>query len=274
MKIIKTIKELQNIRKDITKTLGFVPTMGALHDGHISLIKKARKENEVIIVSIFINPKQFLANEDLSKYPKKHEADIKICELCKVDYLFMPEISSMYENSDEVLIKAPNISAYVLEGFVRPGHFDGVLQIVLKLFNLIKPTCAYFGKKDAQQLSLVKQMTKDLFLDIQISECDIIRESDGLALSSRNIYLSTKQREEALFISKSLHTATTLILKGELNSRIIKEEMSRTMSSLHIEYIAIVNKDFEELQKVEISNTIILVACKLGDTRLIDNLYI
>lgn len=161
MKILKTIEELKEIRKTINLSVGFVPTMGALHDGHISLIKQAREENDVVIVSIFVNPTQFLPGEDLDKYPKKDEADKKICEMCKVDYVFMPEISTMYQK-EEVLIKAPNIS-YILEGESRPGHFDGVLQVVLKLFNLTKPTNAYFGKKDAQQLALIQQMVKNLF---------------------------------------------------------------------------------------------------------------
>lgn len=274
MKIIKTIQELQDIRKSINKTLGFVATMGALHDGHISLIKKAREENELVIVSIFINPKQFLAHEDLEKYPKKEQADIKICQLCKVDYLFMPEVSTMYQSEEEVLIKAPTISSYILEGELRPGHFDGVLQIVLKLFNLIQPTNAYFGKKDAQQLSIISQMVKNLFLKIKIHACEIVREHDGLALSSRNIYLSKEEKQEALFLSKSLHKATCLILKGERNSGIIKTQMKKTMENINIEYIAIVNKDFQDLKEIEISNTIILVACKFGKTRLIDNLFI
>ena len=203
MKIIRTIEELQNIRKTITSSVGFVPTMGALHDGHISLIKKAREENEIVIVSIFVNPTQFLPGEDLDAYPRKDEADKKICEMCKVDYLFMPEISTMY-GKEEVLIKAPNKS-YMLEGEARPGHFDGVLLVVLKLFGLTQPTNAYFGKKDAQQLSLITQMVKDLFLPINVVACDIVRENDGLAMSSRNVYLDQTQRKDALLLSKSLY---------------------------------------------------------------------
>ncbi len=143
MQVLKTIEELQKIRKNIVGTVGFVPTMGALHNGHISLIKQARSENDVVIVSIFVNPTQFLPGEDLDAYPRKDEADKKICQMCKVDYVFMPEISTMY-GKEEVLIKAPNKS-YILEGKTRPGHFDGVLRVVLKLFNLTQPTNAYFG---------------------------------------------------------------------------------------------------------------------------------
>jgi pantoate--beta-alanine ligase len=274
LKIINTIEELQDIRKELTGTIGFVPTMGALHEGHISLIKNARANNDTVIVSIFVNPTQFLANEDLDKYPRRDAADKKICELCKVDYLFMPDVNTMYQGDDEVLIKAPKISSFILEGEKRPGHFDGVLQVVLKLFNLVQPNNAYFGKKDAQQLSLISQMVKNLFLPINIVECEIIREQDGLAMSSRNVYLTPEERKEALAISKSLNITIISITKGERNSNIIKEKMYEIMSNLDIEYITIVNRNFEEIQTIEAKNTIILIACKVGNTRLIDNMWI
>lgn len=273
MKIIQTIEELQEIRKTISSSVGFVPTMGALHDGHISLIKQARSENDIVIVSIFVNPTQFLKGEDLDKYPKKIEADSKICELCKVDYLFLPQISTMY-GEDEVLVKAPHIKSYTLEGERRPGHFDGVLQVVLKLFGLTKPTRAYFGKKDAQQLSLIKQMVENLFLGIEIIECEIKRESDGLAMSSRNVYLTPTQRSDALAISKSLNAAAGIIGKKEFDCHVIKEHMQMIMSQLDVEYIAFVNRQFEEIQTIELKNSIILVAVKVGNTRLIDNIWI
>jgi len=272
LEIIKTTKELQNIRKNINKSVGFVPTMGALHNGHISLIKRAKQENEIVIVSIFVNPAQFLPNEDLSTYPRKEEADIRICQMCKVDYLFMPEVSQIY-SKDEVLIKAPQ-NSYILEGFKRPGHFDGVLQVVLKLFNLTQPTNAYFGKKDAQQLVLIQQMVKNLFLSINIVACDIVREADGLALSSRNIYLDKTQRQNALLISKALYMAGSLIASGELNTKAVKDKIYQIMASLDIEYVAIVNKEFEKLEIIEPSNTIILVVVRFGNTRLLDNIWL
>ena len=274
MKIINTIEELQSIRKELTGTIGFVPTMGALHEGHISLIKNARINNDIVIVSIFLNPTQFLPNEDLDKYPKKDAADKRICELCKVDYLFMPEVTSMYQSNDEVSLKAPKITGFILEGEKRPGHFDGVLQVVLKLFNLVQPNNAYFGKKDAQQLSLISQMVKNLFLPINIVECDIVREADGLAMSSRNIYLSSEERKEALAISKSLNMTIIAVTKGERDAQTIKARMKEIMSNLDVEYIAIVNRNFEEIQTIEVKNTIILIACKVGNTRLIDNMWI
>ena len=272
MQVLKTIEELQEIRKNINVSIGFVPTMGALHNGHISLIKKAREENDIVIVSIFVNPTQFLPTEDLAAYPRKDEADKRICQMCKVDYLFMPEISTMYAN-EEVLIKAPNKS-YILEGKTRPGHFDGVLRIVLKLFNLVQATNAYFGKKDAQQLSLITQMVKDLFIPIKIIPCEIIREDDGLALSSRNIYLDATQRHDALLISKSLYMAGSLISKGERNVQKVKNKLYEVMQTLEVEYVAIVDREFNELENIEPKNTIILVVAKFGTTRLLDNIWL
>lgn len=272
MQILKTIEELQIARKNISGTVGFVPTMGALHNGHISLIKKAKEENDIVIVSIFVNPTQFLPGEDLDAYPRKDEADKRICQMCKVDYLFMPEISTMYGN-EEVLIKAPNKS-YILEGKTRPGHFDGVLRVVLKLFNLTQATNAYFGKKDAQQLSLITQMVKDLFIPINIVPCEIIREDDGLALSSRNIYLDSTQRADSLLISKSLYMAGSLIAKGERDVQVVKNKIFDIMKNLEIEYVAIVDRKFNELQIIEPKNTIILVVVKFGNTRLLDNIWL
>ena len=273
MNIIDTINTLQRALKNTKGSIGFVPTMGALHDGHISLIKQAKKENDIVVVSIFINPTQFLVNEDFDSYPTKLEADTKICELCKIDYLFTPTKDMMYK-SDEVLIKAPSIKSYTLEGQKRPEHFDGVLQIVLKLFNIVSPTNSYFGKKDAQQLSLIKQMVDDLFLDINIIECDIIREKDGLAMSSRNIYLTKEQRELSLNISSSLRTASNLIAKDCVDTHTIIQTMEKIMIELDIEYISIVNKQFKPIQQIQLHNTIILVAVKIGDIRLIDNLWV
>jgi len=273
MEIITTIQQLQEVRNTITTSVGFVPTMGALHDGHISLIKQAREQNEILIVSIFVNPTQFLKGEDLSTYPSKDEADKKICELAGVDYLFMPNINTMYSN-DELGITAPIIRGFVLEGYNRPGHFDGVLQIVLKLFNLVRPTNAYFGKKDAQQLALIKQMVRNLYLQINIIECEIIRDTDGLALSSRNVYLNDEERKIALNISKSLREATKLILLGEYNIGKITKQMRSTLSQTDIEYIQIVSRNFTYIEECELQNTIILVATKVGTTRLIDNLWI
>ncbi|MEA3354100.1 MAG: pantoate--beta-alanine ligase [Campylobacterota bacterium] len=275
MKIINNILDLKSHLKKENKTIGFVPTMGALHDGHISLIKRSKKENELTIVSIFVNPTQFLEGEDLDKYPKRDKADTEICKRLNVDYLFMPDVNTMYEK-DEILIKAPKIKGFILEGEKRPGHFDGMLQIVLKLFNIINPTNGYFGRKDAQQLSLITQMVKNLYLDINIVPCDIIREPDGLAMSSRNIYLSKEQRDKALNISRSLKAAAKAVGNGTIDTDEIKKVIYDILNKndIDVEYVYIVNRDFQTVINIELDNTIILIAVKIGNTRLIDNIWI
>jgi len=268
--IQKTLKNLEN------KTIGFVPTMGALHEGHLSLIKKSKKQNDITVVSIFVNPTQFLEGEDLDKYPSQESKDKKICELSGVDYLFFPTIDAIYEK-DEVLVKAPKSQGFILEGFKRPGHFDGMLQVVLKLLNIVNPTNAYFGKKDAQQLSLIQQMVRNFYLDVNIIECDIIRENDGLAMSSRNIYLSKEQRQESLLISKSLKYAAKLVGSGRTDTKELKKEIENILSTssiIEIEYIQIVDRNFKTIDTIELKNSIILIAVKIGNTRLIDNIWI
>ena len=274
MVIVKTIEALQEVKRALTGTIGFVPTMGALHHGHLSLIRQAREENDHLIVSIFVNPTQFLEGEDLDSYPRKEEADRKICELAGVDILFMPTIDQMYEN-DELCIGAPAMRGYVLEGEKRPGHFDGMLQVVMKLLNLSGATQAYFGKKDAQQLVLISQMVKNYFMDVNIVPCEIVRDDNGLALSSRNVYLQGDEKEHALCLSRSLKRATKMVMAGELNVNVIKQEMLKVLNEADsVEYVAIVNREFKALEKVEIGNTIILVAAWVGKPRLIDNLWI
>jgi len=274
MIIAKTIDELIEAKKLLHGSIGFVPTMGALHHGHLSLIQQARRENEHLIVSIFVNPTQFLEGEDLDAYPRKEEADKKICELAEVDILFMPGIDSMYEK-DELCIGAPAIRGYVLEGEKRPGHFDGMLQVVMKLLNLSSASRAYFGKKDAQQLVLITQMVKNYFLDVEIIPCEIVRDDNGLALSSRNVYLEEDEKYRALSLSRSLKCATKLVMAGELNVESIKKEMLNVLKETDkVEYIAIVDREFKALEEVEIGNTIILVAAWVGKPRLIDNLWI
>jgi len=274
MVIVRTIDELQEAKKVLNGSIGFVPTMGALHQGHLSLIQQARKENDYLIVSIFVNPTQFLEGEDLDAYPRKDEADIKICELAKVDILFMPTIDVMYEE-DELCIGAPAIRGYVLEGEKRPGHFDGMLQVVMKLLNLSSATRAYFGKKDAQQLTLISQMVKNYFMDVDIIPCEIVRDDVGLALSSRNVYLQGEEKSRALCLSRSLKRATKMVMAGERSTVTIKNEMLDVLSeSDRVEYVAIVNREFKALDEIEIGNTIILVAAWVGKPRLIDNLWI
>jgi len=272
MKILRSPKEALEFRKSLNGSVGFVPTMGALHKGHLELIKKAREENDFVIVSIFVNPTQFLPGEDLDKYPRRLEADLEICKRAGVDGVFTPTPENMY-NEDEILIKAPKIKGYILEGFFRPGHFNGVLQVVNKLFNIIRPTRAYFGKKDAQQLYLINQMVKNFFFDIEIVPVDTVRENDGLALSSRNIYLSENDRKRALSISKALKRAAKLSTKTD-NIEDIQKEMEKILDVDKLQYIAFVDRDFNYIDKIQRGNTIILIAAYVGTTRLIDNIWI
>ncbi len=275
MILAETIEELQKAKHNLKGTIGFIPTMGALHKGHLSLIQQARNENDIVIVSIFVNPTQFLEGEDLDSYPKREEADKKICEIAKVDILFMPNIGEMYED-DELNISAPAIRGYILEGERRPKHFDGMLQIVMKLLNLSSSTNAYFGKKDAQQLVLITRMVKNYFIPCNIIACDIVRDDLGLALSSRNAYLSEDDKKEALKLSSSLYYATKMIISGKKESNIIIQEIKNILKcdNIKIEYISIVSRDFKPLEVVEIGNTIILIAVFIGNTRLIDNIWI
>lgn len=272
MIIARSRQELKDALDKKNGSIGFVPTMGALHIGHRSLIDAARKANDTVVVSIFVNPTQFLPGEDLSKYPRREEADFKICSLSGVDILFYPDVSTMY-GEDEVRICAPDVRGFILEGASRPGHFDGVLTVVMKLLNIVRPTRAYFGKKDAQQLAMITQMVNNFFMDVEIVPMDTVRESDGLALSSRNVYLSTSERQEALKLSAALKSATKLVMQGNLNSRDIKRNMESILSPLDVEYVAIVNRAFESIDEVVIGNTIILVAARVGTTRLIDNVW-
>ena len=273
MQIVTSAHELQEKRATLRGSVGFVPTMGALHKGHISLIERSKQENDYTIVSIFVNPTQFLPGEDYEKYPRRYEADKKICEVAGVDILFMPKAKEMY-HKDEVALFAPKVKGYILEGYCRPGHFNGVLQVVNKLLHLSRPTRAYFGKKDAQQLYLVRQMVRDFFMDVEIVPCEIVRESDGLALSSRNLYLSQEERKEALKLSKSLKRAAKMVQNGVSKTEDIKKEMMQILQPLHVEYVAIVSREFEPLEEIEIGNSIILVAAYVGQTRLIDNIWI
>lgn len=273
MKIITRAKELKEYLKNIDKSIGFVPTMGALHQGHIKLIKQAKEENEIVVVSIFLNPTQFLSGEDLDIYPKKDEADKKICQLSGVDLLFLPDPSEIY-GDDEVSILAPKVRGFVLEGFSRPGHFNGVLTVVMKLLNITDPTKAYFGKKDAQQLHLIKLMARQFFMSVEIVAVETQRESDGLALSSRNIYLSKEQRQEALKIPQSLHLCAKMVSKGIVDRDEIVQKMREILTPLEISYVEVLNRNFEVIKEVELGNSVVLVEAKVGQTRLLDNIWL
>jgi pantoate--beta-alanine ligase len=273
MKIISNPQELKNYVNVNDKTIGYVPTMGALHDGHISLINEAKKNNDIVIVSIFLNPTQFSKNEDLDKYPKKDEEDKKICELAGVDILFFPSACDIY-TKDEVSVLSPNIRGFVLEGQTRPSHFNGVLTVVMKLLNIVNPTRAYFGKKDAQQLNLITLMVKQFFMNVEIIPIDTVREEDGLAMSSRNIYLDDKQRRDALKISSSLYLGADMVSNNVLDVKEITNKIRKHLEPLEIFYVEILNRNFEPIQSIEMQNSIILVEVKVGKTRLLDNIWL
>jgi len=234
--------------------------------------KQAKEQNEVVVVSIFVNPTQFLKGEDLDKYPRKDEADKKICELSGVDVLFFPHAKDIY-GDDEVSLQAPNVRGYVLEGASRPGHFSGVLTVVMKLLNIVNPTRAYFGKKDAQQLNLINLMVKQLFMSVKIVAVDTVREGDGLAMSSRNVYLSEDEKQKALSISKALKFGAKMSV-NEKDCKKIKKEMENILNIDKVQYIAFVDRDFNVITKIQPKNSIILIAGFVGSTRLIDNVFL
>lgn len=276
MKIINNIEELKAEIKNLKGTIGLVPTMGALHDGHKSLIEKAVKENDNAIVSVFVNPIQFGANEDLDKYPRTLENDCKLCENEGVKIVFTPTPDVMYSDKKEnlTLICPPYSVVDKLCGKSRPGHFDGVCSVVAKLFNLTKATRAYFGQKDYQQLFIIQKMVKDLNFDIEIVPCPIVRESDNLALSSRNRYLTQNERKLALNISKSLFEAKKLYESKTATKRAIIDNSLKLMENLDVEYIEFVDVNTFEIQDEIDGNTLILIAARTPETktRLIDNI--
>lgn len=253
--------------------VGFVATMGALHAGHLALIKRARAENDHVIVSIFVNPTQFLPGEDFTRYPRKPEADAILCRAAGADLLFTPTPDVLY-GKDEPMIKAPSVAGYVLEGHVRPGHFDGVLTVVMKLLNLTHPAKAYFGKKDAQQLVLITQMARAFFLPVEIVPCETERAGGGLALSSRNEYLTDVQKEEALKLSKALFEASRLIKQGQNDVKTLETAMRTVLEPLSIDYAAITDRNLRPIETVIKGETLVLVAARVGSVRLIDNMWV
>ena len=285
MKIISNVEELRReikaLKAEKQGYIGLVPTMGALHKGHLSLIEKCRAENEIVIVSVFVNPTQFGPNEDYDKYPRTIEADSKLCEKAGADFLFTPSPKDIYseyyfKNKETTLICPPYEVVNKLCGKSRPGHFDGVCTIVAKLFNITKCDRAYFGKKDAQQLFIIKNMVRDLNFDIDIIGCPIIREEDNLAMSSRNTYLNDEARSAALNISKALFKVKELREKGINESATLIDTALTIMQNLEVEYTEIVSLEtFENIDIID-EKALMLIAAKVNvngsKVRLIDNI--
>ncbi len=276
MRVLETIATLREYRKSLKESVGFVPTMGALHKGHQSLIERSLKENSHTIVSVFVNPTQFGANEDFSAYPRPLEKDLALCEGSGVSAVFAPKMSEMYPYEAEQRLKlyAPIFLSRSLEGAMRKGHFDGVVQVVLRLFHLVNPTRAYFGKKDAQQLLIIQHLVKDLLLDIEIVPCEIVRDNDNLALSSRNVYLNTIERKQALAIPKALENIKQAVDKGEKACEKLKKLGLEILETLEVDYLEFCNHKLEPLTIIELTNTLVLVAARVGKTRLLDNLWV
>lgn len=276
MNISGSINEVRQIVKKWRKeglTVGLVPTMGYLHEGHKSLIDKAVKENDRVVVSVFVNPIQFGPTEDLASYPRDLERDAKLCEEAGANLIFHPEKEEMYFDDFSSFVEVQGVSKGLC-GKSRPIHFRGVCTVVTKLFNIVKPDRAYFGQKDAQQLAVVKRMVRDLNMDIGIVGCPIIREEDGLAKSSRNTYLSAEERKAAVILSKSLKLGKEAIEKGERDSKKIIDIITNNINTeklAKIDYVEIVDPlSIENIDKIE-NSALVAMAVYIGKTRLIDN---
>jgi pantoate--beta-alanine ligase len=280
VKIVQTVEALKALIRQAKregKTVGFVPTMGYLHEGHLTLMRQAKAEQDVVVASIFVNPLQFGPTEDFAVYPRDLERDSLLAESAGVDLLFTPPVEEMYPSGHASMLTSVEVSEITtgLCGASRPGHFRGVTTVVNKLFNIVEPDRAYFGQKDAQQVAVIKQMVKDLNMNVTVVAVPIVRETDGLALSSRNVFLSQTERQAALVLSRSLRLANEMLAggcrqAGELRKAIA--EMIEKEPLAHIDYIAIT--DAETLKEAEVITKPVLVALavRIGKTRLIDNM--
>ena len=275
MRTISSISEFKEFRNTLSGTIGFVPTMGALHNGHLSLINKSNQTCDYTIVSIFVNPAQFSKNEDLSTYPKPLDKDLVLLNKFKIDAILLPSNDVMYPKGFSTFVNE-NIVSMGLEGKSRPSFFKGVTTIVAKLFNIVNPTHTFFGEKDAQQLRIIQKMVKDLNFSIQIIPCQIIREENGLAMSSRNEYLSTKSRQSASIIYDSLKYGLSLLENGERNPNIIREEISKIIQiepNAKVDYISVSdNLSLEEINGEITGEVLVSTAVYFDDIRLIDNI--
>ncbi len=275
--LFRKVREIRNYLHDLRcsrgKSVGFVPTMGYLHEGHRELIRRSLIQNDVTVVSIYVNPTQFGPGEDYERYPRDLDRDMSVCEELKVDVVFAPTDSEIYPAGFRTAVTVGDLEN-VLEGEFRPGHFRGVATVVLKLLNTVQPDRAYFGEKDYQQLKVVERMVRDLLLPVEIVPVEVVREPDGLACSSRNVYLSPEERESALSIYRSFLLAQEMVNQGERSAEIIRREMERfILSHKHvkkIDYIAITDPELNPRESVKPGDRI-LVAVWVGKTRLIDN---
>jgi pantoate--beta-alanine ligase len=279
MRVISTVAEMQAACRELRqsgKSLGLVPTMGALHQGHLSLIRAARAHNQAVAASIFVNPLQFGPNEDFSKYPRTFDRDRQLLEAEKVDLLFAPSNEEMYPKGSSTTVYVAGLSEK-LDGKSRPGHFQGVTTIVAKLFEIVRPHCAYFGQKDAAQVAVIRKMIEDLNIDVKIVVSPIVREQDGLALSSRNAYLSPEQRKQALALYRSLTRVQTFADRGERSSSALIEAGKQVIADepgVKLDYLEIVNPNTLDPVPDITNGALVAVAAWVGITRLIDNVVL
>lgn len=280
MKIIKTIKQIRQslgLQRKRGKRIGFVPTMGALHEGHLSLIRLARKHSDFVVVSIFVNPTQFGPKEDYKKYPRDLKKDAALCQTAGADLIFVPDVKEVYPEGFSTYVNVEGLTKGLC-GASRPGHFRGVATVVSKLFNIVQPDVAVFGQKDAQQLAVIRRMVKDLDLPVKIIGGPIVRERDGLAMSSRNAYLTLEERAEAVTLSRALKLAESMVKNGKRKAESVRREMAKLLRRDaplgEIDYIEIVDNDaLKPVKQIEI-NTLIALAVKFPNARLIDNIII
>jgi pantoate--beta-alanine ligase len=279
MLILTSAAEVTAVSKEAHragKRVGFVPTMGALHEGHVSLVRTARAQSDVVIVSVFVNPKQFGPTEDFSKYPRDPERDAVMLAGEKTDYLFLPSTEEMYPAGAESWVSVEGLGEK-LDGRSRPGHFRGVTTVVAKLFNIVQPDFAFFGQKDAAQVAIVSKMVHDLNFDVRIVVCPIVREPDGLAMSSRNAYLSPGQRKQALVLYRSLMRVQNLVDRGESSAARLLVAGTQVMAeeaAVKLDYFEIVDRETLDPVSDISAGALVAVAAYAGNTRLIDNLVI
>jgi len=276
MRIVSKVSEMLAIQKDLERPVGLVPTMGALHRGHESLIDQSLKDNNSTVVSIFVNPSQFNADEDLEKYPKPLNTDLSLLEKAGVDIAFLPDNEDMYPESFETWVEVEKTSA-ILEGQSRPGHFKGVATIVTKLFNIVKPDKAYFGQKDAQQLNIIKRLNEDLNLYVSIVDMPTIRDENGLAVSSRNAFLTDQERDAAHILFQALSEAKDMVIAGKFDTPIIRNRIMKMLGDsdlISVDYVSISKlNSLKELTIIE-KPVLISLAVTIGNTRLIDNIIV
>jgi len=276
MLTVSTLAELRTTRLSFSGTVGLVPTMGYLHEGHLSLVRRAKQECDHVVVSIFVNPTQFGPQEDLSRYPRDLDRDLSLIEPLGTDLVWMPTAESMYPQGYQTWVEVEAMTR-PLEGSMRPGHFRGVTTVVAKLFNGVQPHQAYFGQKDAQQAAVIRQMTRDLNFPIEIVICPIVREPDGLAMSSRNVYLDPEQRKAATVLYRSLSAAKAAYKSGERDAEKLRQIMKDVLASeplAQMQYVSCADYDtLEEMDKVT-GKTLLSMAVFVGKTRLIDNLVL